>query len=232
MWVGLILFACSTPTVAPAPPEAPAPAPKTAAPVAVPAEAPAPRAPRDRPPEILGITLAPTEVRRADPLRAAVKASDPEGQSLDLDYEWLINDRPVIDVATDRLGAGRYEKGDVVRVRVTADDGENQVTAESESVTVLNTPPAFETGGRDMGRVDGFVFKATDPDGDPLKWRLEGAPGGMAISPQGKISYTGSEEEPGGRYTVAVIVEDGEAYGRFEFPLTVTPGSKAAAAKK
>lgn len=230
MWVVFLFSACSPPPTAPPPAAPPAPVEAEPAPAASAADARPARAPRDLPPAIQSITLAPTEVRVADPLRASVKAVDVEGANLDLDYEWLINDTPVIDVAGERLSAGRHKKGDTIRVRVTADDGANEVTELSEPVVVLNTAPVFATGGGDMQRVDGFTFVATDADDDPLTWRLEGAPGGMSISPKGKLAYAGTPDEPGGRYTVSVIVSDGDAWGKFQFPLTVTPGSKAAAA--
>lgn len=230
MWVVLFLSACTPPPVAP--PPAPPPAPDLEAEFAAAASGGPPRKPRNLPPAINAVTLAPTEVRVADPLRASVVAVDAEGANLDLDYEWFINDSRVIDVSGERLSAGRHEKGDTIRVRVTADDGTNEVSFLSEPVVVLNTAPIFTTGSADIKRVDGFTFSASDADGDPLTWRLEGAPAGMTISPKGKLAYTGSADEPGGTYTVAVFVEDGEAWGRFAFPLTVTPGSAAVAATK
>ncbi|MES2638648.1 MAG: hypothetical protein V4850_04180 [Myxococcota bacterium] len=231
MWVVLLVSACSTPPVPP-PPAAPPPEPAVeAAPVPDAPAAPA-RPPRDLPPAINAVTIAPTEVRVADPLRASVVAVDAEGARLDLDYEWLINDVRVLEVSGERLAAGRHAKGDKIRVRVTADDGANEVAFLSEPVVVLNTAPLFTTGAADMKRVDGFTFTASDADGDPLTWRLEGAPAGMSLSPKGKLAYTGTADEPGGTYTVAVFVEDGEAWAKFVFPLTVTPGSKAPAAKK
>ncbi|MDP2308327.1 MAG: hypothetical protein Q8P18_20070 [Pseudomonadota bacterium] len=230
MWVIFLVSACSPTPVAPAP--APPPPAVVAEPSSDAGRAAPERKPRDLPPAIQSITLAPTEVRVADPLRATVKAVDVEGADLDLDYEWLINDSALVDVTGERLGAGRHKKGDTIRVRVTADDGANEVMSESDPVVVLNTAPVFSTRGGDMKRVDGFVFKATDADDDTLTWRLEGAPGGMSISPTGQLSYAGTADEAGGRYTVAVIVGDGDAWGRFEFPLTVTAGSKGSAPAK
>ncbi len=235
MWVAVLLSACTTPTEAPAPVPAPAAAPapaEVATPSSADAEVATPaRAPRDWPPQIASIGLAPGVVRVADPVRASVKATDPEGARLDLDYEWFINDTPVIDVAGDRLAAGRHAKGDKIRVRVTADDGANEAFFDSEVVTVVNSPPVFDTAGHEMSRVDGFRFNASDPDGDALTWKLEGAPAGMTISSKGVLAYTGTQDEPGGKYTVAVIVDDGEAWGRFQFPLTVSAGSKGTDSK-
>ncbi len=227
MWGALLLSACSTPTPEPAPP----PAPATAAPTDPTTEAPRPaepRAPRDRPPTIDAITLSPTAPNAADTLVADVKASDPEEARIDLDFTWYVNDVPVVGIASERLG-GRFAKGDKVRVRVVADDGTTEVESDSEVVTIGNRPPVFETGPKDVNKVDGFTFRATDPDGDALTWRLENAPPGMSISPTGVLAYHGSEDDPGGRYVVAVVVEDGEAWGRFEFPLNVSPGSNAKA---
>lgn len=221
------ILACSNPDPAPAAP----------APVAAPATSPAPAATRssgraapNRPPRIERIALAPEAPVATDTLVATVNAADPENDPLDLDFTWYVNDIEVLGVASESL-SGRFEKGDRVRVRVTAQDATNETTEEGPTVTVANRAPVFETGPADMKKVDGFRFRASDPDGDALRWRLEGAPAGMTISADGRLAYKGSETEPGGNYTVAVVVEDGEAFGRFEFPLTVSPGSRAQAAK-
>jgi hypothetical protein len=233
MWTALLLAACSrAPAPAPAASDVAAP---DAAPAAPPPEAPAPepaRAPANRPPQIRSVTLEPTAPTRADPIRAMVDATDPEGAPLDLDFEWTVNGNRVVDVASDRLGTGRFVKGDRVRVKVTASDGTAEISLESDELTIANTAPVFTTGTHDMKKVDGFTFAATDPDDDPLTWKLEGAPVGMAISNTGVLAYKGSESEPGGSYKVAVIVSDGQAWGRYEFPVTVNAGSGAKQAGK
>ena len=76
-----------------------------------------------------------------------------------------------------------------------------------------NAPPQWLRDPRNLKKVDGYTVEAVDPDGDPVTYRLEGAPDGMTISTigkAGKISYKGSTTEPGGDYTIKVIAEDSD----------------------
>lgn len=236
MWVALLLPACSTPAPAPAPVAAPSVTPEAAPAAAEPAAEPAAEKPapavRKRPPSLTSIDITPIPARASDTLVAKLDAANIADPGVDLEFEWRVNGAPIVDVASETLRVGRYKKGDTVTVRVTADNGDDQVSLDSEPLVIANSPPVFETDGRAMKRVDGFAFKATDPDEDPLTWRIEGAPKGMSISSAGVLAYTGAEDEPGRRYSVAVIVDDGDAFGRFEFPLTVTAGSATKKAEK
>lgn len=235
MWVVLMLSACSTPGPAEPPPPPGTPAVTSGAAANMAVEAPRAKgggANRDRPPTIDTVTITPAAPKPSDILVAGVKAHDRETEKLDLDFAWYVNDAPIPEVASERLG-GRFKKGDVVRVVATADDGTTEVSLESEPVTIGNTPPVFETDPKDVTRVDGFAFKASDPDGDALQWRLEGGPAGMTLSSAGVLTYPGvADDEPGGRYLVKVTADDGTDYVRFEFPVTVTPGKKVQAAAK
>jgi hypothetical protein len=231
MWFCLLLSACSAPAPAPATPAPAAEAPAVADAAPPTAEKPAGRAPPNHPPRIDAIALEPAVVRLSDSVHATVTAVDPEGAPLLYDFQWFINDQEVLDVASERLPAGRYKKGDKIRVRATArDPGDESTSLDSDPIEVANSSPVFATGPRDMKKVDGFAFTASDPDGDPLTWRIEGAPPGMRISSTGVLAYTGTEDEPGGRYEVSVFVDDGSAWGKYVFPVTVSAGSKAAKA--
>lgn len=227
MLLASLLIACAPePPPAPAapPPAAEAPAPAEEAPAAEPVV-------RNRPPRIGTVVLSPAAPRRADNVVVTVDATDPDGDPVDLDFTWYVDDVVVPGAGGETL-FGRFEKGNRVRVEVVASDGTAEVKGASEPVTIGNTNPTMETGARDVTRVDGFRFRASDPDGDTLAWRLEGAPPGMTISPEGVLSYQGSEDEPGGQYRIAVLADDGEGWARFELPLRVEPGSKAVAAAK
>ena len=79
---------------------------------------------------------------------------------------------------------------------------------------------------RALKQLDGYTVQAMDPDGDPLTYRLQGAPKGMTISNTGQISYKGSTREPGGAYTIAVLAEDPQkAVVQWSFSIQLSPGS-------
>lgn len=222
-----VLFACSTPKP-PAPKAEPAPAAVAPATTEAP-EAAAPQV-RARPPRILRIRLSPAHPRHTDALEVAVDAVDPRGEPVDLDYDWRINDALVPEAHGPRLSPGKFKKGDRIRVDITASSGGGETTDRSEIVTVANTVPVFKTDTRSVSTLPGTTFFAEDPDGDRITWSLEHAPSGMTISPDGTVRYQGSEDEPGGDYKVAVVASDGDGFARFEVPVTVSPGSKAAKA--
>jgi hypothetical protein len=161
-----------------------------------------------------------------DGVLAVPSVTDPEHQDITLEYEWSINGNKVLDVTRERLPSDRIVKGDTVAVKVVASDGSDSSERVSDPLKVVNSPPEFKTGPHDVKSLDGFQFQAEDADGDPLTWRMEGQPAGMTLSPKGRLAYKGTEDEPGGTYKVAIIVEDGQAFGRFEMPVTVSPGSK------
>lgn len=198
------------------PPEAIAPVDEIAAP---------PRA--NHPPRIGAILLDPPSPTYTDGVSATVDAIDPDGDLLDIDYQWFINDVKEIGSTGPRLPPGRLKKNDTVHVTVTVADDAVEVVEESPRLTVANTIPFFRTQPRDVTRIDGFRFRAEDGDGDTLTWRLEGAPPGMSINDDGIVRYHGSEDDLAGDYTISVIADDGAGWGKFEVPLHVSPGSKA-----
>lgn len=227
LFVTLMPLAC-TPEAPPRPP------PPVAAPEAV--EAPVVRAPPreapNQPPIITRVELSPLAPTVTDSIRATVAATDPEGVLLDLDFEWYISDQRVLTVSGDRLPAGKHRKGDTIRVSVSARDDSETVTKDGPVLTVVNTKPVFRTAPREVTRIDGFQFRADDIDADALTWRLEHAPPGMSISDRGVLRYKGTEDEPGGAYTVSVFADDGDGFGRFDIPLQISPGSRAASKLK
>ena len=82
--------------------------------------------------------------------------------------------------------------------------------------------------GLKIKEINGFQVSAEDPDGDRLIYKLQGEPKGMSISSNGVLSYVGSEEEPGGQYSIVVIAEDPQkAQVQWKFSISLSAGSKA-----
>ena len=140
--------------------------------------------------DLIGAAAQPTagtvQISPDDPTTDATVAaivagfSDPDGDELAYTYRWLVDD-VAVDGATgaslDLATAGHGDRGDVVRVDVTADDGDGHTSATvSANVTVANSPPTI--GQVDIGPsnpVAGTTLTATptgfgDADGDPLTY--------------------------------------------------------------
>lgn len=221
--LALALALACAPTYTPADPQPVAPA-------AVDAEAGPPEdapPPRDRPPRIGAIRLGPAKPRVGDELVVSAEATDPEGAPVDVDYVWSVDGAELLGERSDRLAAGTVRKGQRVQVEVVASDGTNEVRDKSAEVTIANSVPVLDGDLTRMTRIDGFRFRATDADGDEVRWRVEGGPPGLAISEAGVLSYRGSAADPAGEYTVTVYGEDGEGWVKVQFPMTVKAGSGA-----
>jgi hypothetical protein len=182
-----------------------------------------------QPPRIHRVQVEPRAPTAHEDLRVVVEVTDANEDFIDLDYLWIINDQELIHQTNAHLASAAFVKGDVVRVRVSAKDGTHQTRRESKGLTILNSPPFFVQDPRVLASINGSRVEATDPDGDPILYRLVGTPEGMSINPTtGRISYTGSMDERGGAYKARVIAEDPDkASVVFAFDLTVSPGSGA-----
>lgn len=222
MWL-FLLPACAPEK----PPAATAPAPvaETEAPAPPP---PAPAPSPNRAPRVEKVVLVPEAPTFTDLVKAEVTTTDADQDPVTLDYTWYINGESQSDVSFDQLRPGRFKRGDLIEVEVRPSDGKVEGEARRAKVVVANAPIVMDTQPRELTRIDGFRMKATDPDGEPITWRLEGQPKGMRIDADGTLRYQGSEDDPGGAYTVRIVAEDaGGAYAVMEVPLQVRAGSKA-----
>ncbi len=218
MLMMLSLLACSDP---PPPP----PRPEVKPPPAEPEPEPEPE-PINEPPRIKGLTISPKAPHTDTTLQVKVDAVDPEGLVIDVDYAWSVNGRNLLTENGKRLESRNYKKGDVIELKATISDGENTVERAGR-ITIGNAPPIFISDPRNVRDLDGFRLNVSDPDGDAITYRIEGAPKGMTVDPkEGVISYKGSVEEPGGDYDIRLLAlddEGGEAV--WEFSVTVSAGS-------
>ena len=134
---------------------------------------------------------------------------------------WTINGKDLMSEKGRTLRRKNIKKGDEIIATLVVSDGllKNQ---QSVKTVVDNAPPQWLKDPRNLTKVDGYTVEAIDPDGDPITYRLEGAPDGMTILTRGNvgtISYKGSTREPGGDYTVRVIAEDSDkALVQWSFP--------------
>ena len=192
-----------------------------------------PEATRQRRPTV---KTARIEIPRAtvlDEIPVVVDADDPDGDALDIEVIWFVDGEDLMGVHGKTLPAGKATKGQVVRAKVVASDGERKDSLESNEITIANSAPEMITQVRDVMRLDAFLMRAKDPDGDTLTWRLEGAPDGLTVDKDGMLHYTGSTSEKGGAYTIKIIADDGDqGTATMEFKIDVSPGSDAVAAAK
>ncbi|MSQ01483.1 MAG: hypothetical protein EXR71_06275 [Myxococcales bacterium] len=185
----------------------------------------------NRPPIIRAVRITPGSADRTQSVTVTVDATDPEGKRVEVDYEWSVDGREQSGKRDATLVLADYARGSTVQVAVRVSDAGGQVaTANSEPLTIANANPRFAAKPSDIKRLDGFLLEASDPDGDTLSFRVEGAPPGVTLDSRGYFHYTGSEAAKGGTFRMKVLIEDGHGgEGRMEVPLDISAGSKGAA---
>ncbi len=173
------------------------------------------------PPVVSSVVITPGSPTTDQVLSATVVASDPDGDPIELRYQWRKNGvaiagatNPTLDLAVP----GNGDKGDAISVRVVAFDGYVEGDPRTSSqVTIVNSPPAFAQDLPDRTDPEGttvdFTAGATDPDGDPLTYGAAGLPPGVTIGAsdgrvQGTIAGGASASSP---YATTVTVTDGVA---------------------
>ena len=220
-----LLVACGTPPPAPTPS---APPPVVQAPVDAPYEDPVPPPAPNRAPKIFKVEILPSDPRVGKDLEVVEKVEDPDGDVIDVERTWFVNDVRIPD-AEYRRAADRCKRGDRIQVEVSVDDGQTRAIARSAVTTILNTPPEILNDTRDLTTIDGFSVQAKDADGDKIAFNLEGAPPSLTIDPErGVLHYKGSPDDPAGNYKVVIIAEDGNGgFARWTFAMGVEAGSEA-----
>ncbi|MEC7949230.1 MAG: hypothetical protein VX265_16795 [Myxococcota bacterium] len=224
--VFVLLAACSGAEPPPPPPPAPPPAAK-----------PPPKKvdtgqgdSLNRAPQLGSISFEPPKPTTLDALRVVATATDPDGDRVDVDYRWSINEQERFEFRDQVLPARAFKKGDAIEVEVTASDGAAETVRTSATLTIANSLPHFVTDPNTLRDIDGFRLEAADEDQDRLTYSLQGAPDGMSIDKDlGVLRYKGTEDEPGGAYKITVIAEDVDG-GRagWTFGIELSPGSAAA----
>ncbi len=185
----------------------------------------------NREPKVRAVRIQPAQPSRMDTMQVTVNATDPENDSLTINYEWSVNGQRVYGPELPTFELKDYERGDTVSVTVRVRDGVNEVQATSDAYTLVNADPRFEGKPTEMRTIDGTRLEATDPDGDTVAFKMSGGPAGLTLDSRGVLHYAGSETEPGGKYTLKIVAEDGKGGATtLELPLTLSPGSKAPAA--
>lgn len=94
-------------------------------------------------PAIVSVAITPTTAMTNDTLTASVSTSDADGDAVSVTYAWSVDG---VAAGTGATLAGAFEKGDVVTVTVTPDDGlATGTSATSAAVTIANSPPSVSS---------------------------------------------------------------------------------------
>ncbi|MDE0006447.1 MAG: FG-GAP-like repeat-containing protein [Rhodospirillaceae bacterium] len=148
-------------------------------------------------PPALTASLSPRNPVTTDDIKLSFDVRDADGDAFETGIEWRINGTVVEGHDEARLPADRHRKHDLVGVRITASDGDDETSAEL-SVTIEDSPPLVEVAGMPeavaYGAAVAFDADVSDADGDDLgafRFALDHGPAGMTVDPlSGEVDWT------------------------------------------
>jgi CSLREA domain-containing protein len=181
------------------------------------------------PPVVDSVTIGPANPTTNQTLTATVTSHDANGDPLTTAYQWTRNGTDIAGAtgSTLNLGtAGNGDKGDLIRVRVTVNDGATtSAPVTSSPVTVANTAPTATVSLAPSSPQTDATMTATatkaDVDGDAVGltfvWTVNGVERRTFSSPSAltdtfDLAIAGNGDS-GDTVSVAVTANDGTANG-------------------
>lgn len=180
-------------------------------------------------PKVVAVLLTPQAARSGDKIEAAVEASDPDHDRVDLTYKWYRNETVVKEGEESFLDTTGFVAHDKIMVDVTAHaPAVTGNSLKSEPLVLGNSAPRIVSIPPISDSQDHFDYtvKAMDPDGDRVIYYLEAAPTGMSINEtSGQILWRIPSDQEG-IFHVKVAAKDGHGgMATQEFDLTLTSTS-------
>jgi len=142
---------------------------------------------RNRPPAIGSVGLEPAEPAAGERVQAVVRVMDPDGDDVQLRFEWSLAGEP-LEASSDSLRVEGARPGQRLEVKVVASDGRREGEARVAATQIRNRLPVVDRTELDPAsqvavgtpvRVRAF---GSDPDGDEVgflyRWELNGDPAG------------------------------------------------------
>jgi hypothetical protein len=98
----------------------------------------------NEPPVVSSVILTPDPAYEASELEAVAVASDPNGDDITLSYTWMVGGLEVPGASAATLEGDSFNKGDVVQVTVSANDGSlDGEPLSSDPLTISNSLPSI-----------------------------------------------------------------------------------------
>jgi hypothetical protein len=173
-------------------------------------------------PTITALVVTPSTVYTNDTLTATVSTDDLDGDTVFLDFVWMVDGIVVLSGPTvnSLSGASHFDKHASIQVAVTPNDGADEgVTAVSDPLTVLNSPPESATieivpsVAEPEDDLECLVsVDASDADGDTVSYDFDWFVDGAATSFTGAMVPAAATTH-GERWECEVTPYDGEDVG-------------------
>ncbi len=182
------------------------------------------------PPSVLKLTLEPKAPRAGDTIRVVAEVTDVDEHQVTLSYRWLKNGNLIQDGPGAVLKSDELLRGDRLVVEVVPNDGQSDgMMAQSEETIIGNGHPRITSTPAlsvDGGRVK-YAIVATDPDHDPLEFRLTAGPQGMTVGKtSGLLEWVPTAGAQGDHHVRVEVADNHDGVAVQEFDVTV-PGTPA-----
>jgi hypothetical protein len=186
---------------------------------------------RNRPPQLTGVRLESSSGISADSeVTARPSGKDMDGDEISYRYVWWVNDRAVTETGP-KLSTEGMRKGDILRVRVFATDGQDESNSvDSEQVALGNAPPVIisQPSGADEDGTFRYQVRVEDADGDRVKISLTKGPEGMAMSSTDGMIVWRPRPDQGGTHVIDITVNDASGASTTQrFSIEVDPSAAA-----
>jgi formylglycine-generating enzyme required for sulfatase activity len=182
-------------------------------------------------PTVDSISLTETELFTNSTITVVATGSDPDGDAVTLNYQWLVDGQAVAETSATLDGSLYFSKHQTVQAVVTANDTfDNGNAVYSNSITVQNSLPSglvvtIDPIEADVDRDDllcSITAPATDADGDlvtySFSWDVTNSliyngpyTGALFTSVYDGDMIPSSETDTGEYWTCSVVPSDGEA---------------------
>lgn len=169
----------------------------------------------NRPPIVLRAEIQPRNPSVRDILGVAVESTDPDGDEVQNQFQWIVNGEPLEGGTEPLLEGSILKKGDTVQCLVVPTDGESEgAPFMTDTVKIANSLPVVRRvdlvwSGALPGAKLELASEAEDADGDGLTWISQWFVNGEIVNTNASsISTAGLKK--GDRVAARVCVSDGE----------------------
>lgn len=172
----------------------------------------------NKPPIIKAAEIQPKAPKAEEDLGVAVRSSDPEGNPVELRFQWKINGEEVTDGTDDTLSAEFFQKGDEVECVIFPTDGMMEGKAfTTPPVEIANTLPViygmrFKSEVLSPGDEVEIDVKVQDPDDDPISIESEWYVNDQSAQ-EGGLRFSPANSKKKDRIFVKLSAHDGEGRG-------------------
>jgi hypothetical protein len=171
------------------------------------------------PPAVLSVKILPEMVFKGSELNLIVQGSDPDGDTITYKYQWIKNEQEMAEENKSSLRSDRFQKGDLIQVRVTPSDGKSEGPAYlTPPVKILDSAPVIQEVWVEPKlpfAIDNLKaqVKSSDPDGDFVYYTFQWEKDGKVIPDEKNQVLERGRFKKGDTLSVTVIPDDREIQG-------------------